>query len=91
MPSNEQDKAGVVTPPPLIYLVALVLGLLLNRKFPTAFLPRRRIARSLRWPPPNIVEVGFSELWCAIGRASLLLRSGPRFRHVHRSKLLEDA
>jgi len=40
---------------------------------------------------PNIVEVGFSELWCAIGRASLLLRSGPRFRHVHRSKLLEDA
>ena len=50
MPSNEQDKAGVVTPPPLIYLVALVLGLLLNRKFPTAFLPRRRIARSLGWP-----------------------------------------
>jgi hypothetical protein len=39
MPSDEQDKAGVVAPPPLIYLVALVFGLLLNRRSPTAFLP----------------------------------------------------
>ncbi|MGI8910843.1 MAG: methyltransferase family protein [Rubrobacteraceae bacterium] len=49
MPSDEQDKAGVVAPPPLIYLGALVFGLLLNRRFPIAFLPRR-IARSLGWP-----------------------------------------
>jgi protein-S-isoprenylcysteine O-methyltransferase Ste14 len=48
MPSDEQDKAGVVAPPPLIYLGPLVLGLLLNRRFPITFLPRR-IARSLGW------------------------------------------
>ena len=49
MPSDEQDKAGVVAPPPLIYLGPLVLGLLLNSRFPITFLPRR-IARSLGWP-----------------------------------------
>jgi protein-S-isoprenylcysteine O-methyltransferase Ste14 len=49
MPSDVQDKAGVVAPPPLIYLGPLVLGLLLNRRFPITFLPRR-IARSLGWP-----------------------------------------
>ncbi len=49
MPSDDQDKAGIVAPPPVIYLGALVCGLLLNRKFPVALLPRR-IARSLGWP-----------------------------------------
>jgi protein-S-isoprenylcysteine O-methyltransferase Ste14 len=46
---DERDNAGVVAPPPLIYLGALVLGLLLNRKFPVPFLPRR-MARILGWP-----------------------------------------
>src|SRR3712207_6950667 len=41
MPGDEQDKVGVVAPPPLIYLGALVFGLLLNRRFPISFLPRR--------------------------------------------------
>ncbi len=49
MPSDEQDKAGVVAPPPLIYLGTLVLGLLLGRRFPIGFLPRG-IARLLGWP-----------------------------------------
>ena len=49
MSSDEQDKAGIVAPPPLIYLAALVSGLLLNRRLPTTFLPRT-IARSLGWP-----------------------------------------
>jgi len=49
MPGDEQDKAGVVAPPPLIYLAALVFGLLLNRRSPTTFLPRT-IARLLGWP-----------------------------------------
>jgi protein-S-isoprenylcysteine O-methyltransferase Ste14 len=49
MPSDEEDKAGVVAPPPLIYLGPLIFGLLLNRRFPIPFLPRR-IARSLGWP-----------------------------------------
>jgi len=49
MPSDDQDKAGVVAPPPVIYLGALVLGLLLNRRFPITFLPHR-ISRILGWP-----------------------------------------
>ncbi len=47
--ADERDNAGVVAPPPLIYLGSLVLGLLLNRRHPTAFLPRT-MARSLGWP-----------------------------------------
>jgi protein-S-isoprenylcysteine O-methyltransferase Ste14 len=47
--ADERDNAGVVAPPPLIYLGPLVLGLLLDRKFPVPFLPRR-IARILGWP-----------------------------------------
>ena len=49
MPGDEQDKAGVVAPPPLIYLGALVLGLLLHRRFPVAFLPHG-VTRGLGWP-----------------------------------------
>jgi protein-S-isoprenylcysteine O-methyltransferase Ste14 len=48
MPGDERDKAGVVAPPPWIYIGALVFGLLLNRRFPVAFLPRRA-ARGLGW------------------------------------------
>ena len=48
MPSDDQDKAGVVAPPPVVYLGALGFSLLLNRRFPIAFLPRR-ISRSLGW------------------------------------------
>jgi protein-S-isoprenylcysteine O-methyltransferase Ste14 len=46
MPHDEHDNAGVIAPPPLIYLGALLFGLLLNKKFSITFLPRR-IARSL--------------------------------------------
>src|ERR687894_1054263 len=49
MSSDEQDKAGIVAPPPLIYLTALVSGLLINRRFPITLL-LRTIARSLGWP-----------------------------------------
>jgi protein-S-isoprenylcysteine O-methyltransferase Ste14 len=49
MPSDEQDKAGVIAPPPLIYLGSLVFGLLLNRKFPVTLLPRK-MARNFGWP-----------------------------------------
>ncbi len=41
MTDDERDDPGIVVPPPLIYLGPLVLGLLLNRKFPAPFLPRR--------------------------------------------------
>ena len=49
MPSDEQDKAGVIAPPPLIYLGALIFGLLLGRRFPISFLPRT-MARGLGLP-----------------------------------------
>jgi protein-S-isoprenylcysteine O-methyltransferase Ste14 len=49
VPNDEQDKAGVVAPPPLIYLGALIFGLLLGRRFPMSFLPRT-MARGLGWP-----------------------------------------
>jgi protein-S-isoprenylcysteine O-methyltransferase Ste14 len=49
MPSDEQDKAGVVAPPPLIYSGALIFGLLLGRRSPIRFLPRR-MARGFGWP-----------------------------------------
>ena len=49
MSNDERDNAGVVAPPPLIYLGPLVLGLLLNRRFPVPFLPRR-IAHIVGWP-----------------------------------------
>ncbi len=48
MPGDEQDKPGIVAPPPLIYLGALIFGLLLNRRLPIGFLPRG-IARGLGW------------------------------------------
>ena len=49
MPNDEQDKAGVLAPPPLIYLGVLLFGLLLGRRFPMRFLPRT-MARGLGWP-----------------------------------------
>jgi protein-S-isoprenylcysteine O-methyltransferase Ste14 len=62
MPSDEQDKAGVIAPPPLIYLGNLIFGLLLNRRFPIPFLPSR-IARSLGWPllSGGILLIGWFE------------------------------
>ena len=62
MSSDEQDKAGVVAPPPLIYLNVLVFSLLLNRRFPIAFLPRG-IARGLGWSllSAGVLLVGWFE------------------------------
>lgn len=45
----ERDNAGVVAPPPLIYLGFLALGLLLNRASPSPFLPGG-LTRVLGWP-----------------------------------------
>ena len=48
---NEEkaDNPGVLAPPPLIYAVALVAGLLANRPRPTPFLPRA-LSKVLGWP-----------------------------------------
>ena len=50
MPKDEPDAMGLgVPPPPLVYLGPLILGLLLNRKIPVPFLPRR-LARIVGLP-----------------------------------------
>jgi len=49
MSDGERDNAGVIAPPPFIYLGFLVFGLLLNRRVPIAPLPRT-MARGLGWP-----------------------------------------
>jgi protein-S-isoprenylcysteine O-methyltransferase Ste14 len=39
MSAGDAESAGVVAPPPLVYLVPLVLGLLIQRFYPVAILP----------------------------------------------------
>jgi protein-S-isoprenylcysteine O-methyltransferase Ste14 len=46
--TDDQDNPGIKVPPPLIYLLPLVLGLLLDRRRPVSFLPRGA-ARGLGW------------------------------------------
>jgi len=46
---EQEGHPGIRVPPPLIYLLPLILGLLLDRKAHVPFLPRRA-ARSLGWP-----------------------------------------
>jgi protein-S-isoprenylcysteine O-methyltransferase Ste14 len=47
--SDNQDNPGINVPPPLIYVVPLILGLLLDRRAHLPFLPRSA-TRSLGWP-----------------------------------------
>jgi hypothetical protein len=51
MANDERDKPGIRVPPPPIYLLALLLGLLLDRRMHVPFLPRG-VARLLQhqWP-----------------------------------------
>ena len=49
MTDDERDNPGILLPPPLIYLLPLILGLLLDRGIHVPFLPRN-VARSLGWP-----------------------------------------
>jgi hypothetical protein len=47
--ADDQDNPGIRVPPPLIYLLALLLGLLLNRRLHVPFLSRG-VARVFGWP-----------------------------------------
>ncbi len=47
--ADDQDNPGIKTPPPLIYLLALLLGLLLDRRAHVPFLPRG-VVHVLGWP-----------------------------------------
>src|SRR5437763_15588700 len=46
--SDVRDDPGIQVPPPLIYLVPLLLGVLLDRRRYLPILPPR-VARALRW------------------------------------------
>ncbi len=46
--ADEQDNPGIRVPPPLIYLLPLILGLLLDRRAHVPFLPRTAV-RGLGW------------------------------------------
>jgi type IV secretory pathway VirB3-like protein len=45
--TDEPDNLGIRVPPPPVYLLALILGLLLDKKAHVPFLPRRVAASSL--------------------------------------------
>jgi protein-S-isoprenylcysteine O-methyltransferase Ste14 len=47
--ADDQDNPGIRVPPPLVYLLALLLGLLLSRRLHVPFLSRG-VARVLGWP-----------------------------------------
>ncbi len=47
--TDNQGNPGINMPPPLIYVVPLILGLLLDRRAHRPFLPRSA-ARGLGWP-----------------------------------------
>ena len=47
--TDNQDNPGINVPPPLIYVVPLIVGLLLDRRAHLPFLPRSA-ARGLGWP-----------------------------------------
>jgi len=48
MPNDERDNPGIKVPPPLIYLLPLLLGLILDRKAHLAFLPSG-VVRIIGW------------------------------------------
>ncbi len=48
MANDRRDDPGIHVPPPLIYLLPLVAGLLLDRRSHVAFLPRG-VSRSIGW------------------------------------------
>jgi protein-S-isoprenylcysteine O-methyltransferase Ste14 len=49
MADDGQDTPGIWLPPPLVNLLALLVGLLLDRRVHVPFLPRG-VARLLGWP-----------------------------------------
>ncbi len=49
MSNDERDNPGIKVPPPLIYLLPLLLGLLLDRRSHVPFLPSG-VVRIVGWP-----------------------------------------
>jgi protein-S-isoprenylcysteine O-methyltransferase Ste14 len=97
--ANEQDSPGILVPPPLIYLLPLASGLLLDRKAHITFLPRG-VARILGWPLVGggvaLSGWAFRTLWIAETTlrpdkpVSKLIQEGP-FRYSRNPIYLSDA
>jgi protein-S-isoprenylcysteine O-methyltransferase Ste14 len=49
MANDRPDNPGILVPPPLIYLLPLLVGLALDRRVHVAFLPRG-VVRTMGWP-----------------------------------------
>ena len=49
MSNGEPDNPGIKVPPPLIYLLPLLLGLILHRRSHFTFLPSG-VVRIIGWP-----------------------------------------
>jgi protein-S-isoprenylcysteine O-methyltransferase Ste14 len=97
--ADEQDTPGIREPPPLLYLLPLALGLLLDRRLHIPFLPHR-VARILGWP---LVGGGVALSGWAIRTmrnaettmrtdkpVSTLIQEGP-FRYTRNPLYLSDA
>jgi protein-S-isoprenylcysteine O-methyltransferase Ste14 len=97
--ADEQDTPGIRVPPPLLYLLPLALGLLLDRRLHIPFLPHR-VARILGWP---LVGGGVALSGWAIRTmrnaettmrtdkpVSTLIQEGP-FRYTRNPLYLSDA
>lgn len=54
------DNAGVIAPPPLIYVVPLLASLLAHKAAPRAFLPRQ-MARAIGWA--LVAVASLTEVW----------------------------
>ena len=70
---SRQDTPGVIAPPPLIYLTALVIGLGLGYLAPTPFLPRT-LAYGLG---AVLILIG---AWIIISARRMMLRAGTAIR-----------
>ena len=53
MSEGETDNPGIKVPPPLIYLLPLLLGLILDRKAHLPFLPSS-VVRIIGWSPVRL-------------------------------------
>jgi protein-S-isoprenylcysteine O-methyltransferase Ste14 len=97
--ADEQDTPGIRVPPPLLYLLPLALGLLLDRRLHIPFLPHR-VARILGWPLVGggvalsgwaIRTMRYAETTMRTDKpVSTLIQEGP-FRYTRNPLYLSDA
>ena len=74
------DNPGVIAPPPLIYAGALAVGLLANRRYHLAFLPRLSRGCSAAYLIAGGLPVGFSGFARCDRLGPTLTRGSPRPR-----------